>query len=643
MSRNVKVLSFAVFAVLVITGVPATGASAQEIGIRSDGPVTLTATETGEASANGFTILGESYRCPGSTYTGHLYDATPHEPIPSGEPTATITPTYKQSGSNCKASGGLSVTIDMNGCDYVLNVGGEVSEDKFATTTDIVCPEEKSIQLTVFSSGTHALRLCTLTIKAQVALAGIYAKTTTAPPEDFDLEGTLSGIHVARSGLCGSVTTTEGELDLDLTVKGLSGKGLATAVAIGEVDLPEIGIRSDGPVTLTATETGEASANGFTMFGESIRCPGSTYTGHKYNVTPHELIPSGEPTATITPTYKNCSSGSGLSVTIDMNGCDYVLNVDGTLSEHTYAVSTDIVCPEEKSIQLTIFSSGTHALKVCTNTIKAQTGLTGIYAKTTTTPPEDFDLEGTLSGIHVARSGLCGAATTTEGKLDLDLTFKGLSGKGLATAVAIGEVDLPEIGIRSDGPVTLTATETGEASANGFTILGEPIRCPGSTYTGHLYDATPHEPIPSGEPTATITPTYKNCSSGSLSVTIDMNGCDYVLNVGGKVSEDTYAATTDIACPAEKSIQLTIFSSGTHALKVCTLAIKAQTGLTGIYAKTTTTPPEDFDLEGTLTGIHAAKSGVCGATTTTEGELDLDLTVNGLDGEGEATAVAIGT
>ncbi|HET8861995.1 MAG TPA: hypothetical protein VFM94_01945, partial [Solirubrobacterales bacterium] len=261
--------------------------------------------------------------------------------------------------------------------------------------------------------------------------------------EDFDIEGAATGVHVVRSGAaCEETTTTEGKISLDLTVKGLNGKGEATAVMISDEDLQlQVGIRADGPVTLSATETGSESANGFTMLSSSFRCPGSTYTGHKYNATPHELIPSGELTATITPSYKNCVSiteASTLPSTVDMNGCDYVVNIGGEVSEDKFAATTDIVCPAEKSVQLTVFVSAAHSLRVCTYTIKAQPALTGLNAVTTTPSAEDFDLEGTLAGIHVARSGLCGAATTTEGKLDLDLTVKGLDSKGGSTAVVIG-------------------------------------------------------------------------------------------------------------------------------------------------------------------------------------------------------------
>ncbi|HET8863138.1 MAG TPA: hypothetical protein VFM94_07800, partial [Solirubrobacterales bacterium] len=384
MRRAFEILGLALVGILAMSVLVAPVASAQEIGIRSDGPVTLSATETGAAEANGFTMFGETIRCPGSTYTGHKSSATPHEAIPSGATAATITPAYKQTSNNCKhVQENIPATIDLNGCDYVVNIGAETSKHKYATTTDVVCPEGQSIKLTVFSGSAHSFKLCTYTIKAQTGLTGLTARATTPATEDFDIEGAASGVHAVRSGAaCEESTTTEGKIALDLTVKGLNGEGKATAVSIDDQDLGPA-IRADGPVTLSATETGASEANGFTMFGESIRCPGSTYTGHKYNVTPHEAIPSGATVATITPAYKQTSNNckhtpENLPATIDLNGCDYVVNIGAETSEHKYAATTDVVCPEGQSIKLTVFSGTGHSFKLCTYTIKAQTGLTGL-------------------------------------------------------------------------------------------------------------------------------------------------------------------------------------------------------------------------------------------------------------------------
>jgi hypothetical protein len=62
-------------------------------------------------------------------------------------------------------------------------------------------------------------------------------------------------------------------------------------------------------------------------------------------------------------TYDNCTVNGSTGVTIDMNGCDYLFTANTTL---------DVVCPTEKTIDLTVPG--------CTITIHGQTGLPGLNA-----------------------------------------------------------------------------------------------------------------------------------------------------------------------------------------------------------------------------------------------------------------------
>ena len=62
-------------------------------------------------------------------------------------------------------------------------------------------------------------------------------------------------------------------------------------------------LTSIGNVTLKGTEI-EGIPNALTAFGLKTLCPGSTYIGHKYNITPHTFIPSGAETITFTPQPK---------------------------------------------------------------------------------------------------------------------------------------------------------------------------------------------------------------------------------------------------------------------------------------------------------------------------------------------------
>jgi len=102
----------------------------------------------------------------------------------------------------------------------------------------------------------------------------------------------------------------------------------------------------------------------------------------------------------------------------------------------------------------------------------------------------------------------------------------------------------------SDGPVTLTGIETG-SETNYVEALGIKIKCPGSTYKG---EAVGGGDLASGTTTATMKPTYVNCTTAGFPTTIDLNGCDFVLHLGA-----AGAATFDEVCPAGKDITWTVF------------------------------------------------------------------------------------
>jgi hypothetical protein len=244
-------------------------------------------------------------------------------------------------------------------------------------------------------------------------------------------------------------------------IRNLKALGLAlvmvftlSAVAASAASAQQGFLTSDGPVTLVAEETGVA-ANAFTAFGFRSECPGSTGTGHKYNVTPHTPIPSGATTFTLTSHLKqanhNCRVFPGnFPTTADFNGCDYVTHIGETSGggAGTYRGSTDLVCPEGQEITFTVFTTiaeETNNKPFCILHIKPQTGLTGIHG--TDTGNGFIDLTGTLEGIHMSKTNatgishlvLCPNQTTTTGKLDGDGTVKGLNAAGEPTPISLSD------------------------------------------------------------------------------------------------------------------------------------------------------------------------------------------------------------
>lgn len=228
--RNLKTLGVALMAVLALTAVGTSAASAQTNGkFTTDGStVTLLGKETGPTGSNAWTTFGGKLECPGTIYTGHRVLTreetelgVKHTGIPAGASSTTVTPHYV----NCTTYSGGNVfptTVDMNGCDYELHLGETPAIDTYKIKTTIVCPPEKHIQLTQFSSSSHAIRICTTTITHKEAgYDGFHATNTTNGR--IDIAGTIEGIVKHRSGLCGTSTEEKAIWHLDIEVEGRNG------------------------------------------------------------------------------------------------------------------------------------------------------------------------------------------------------------------------------------------------------------------------------------------------------------------------------------------------------------------------------------------------------------------------------------
>lgn len=207
-------------------------------------------------------------------------------------------------------------------------------------------------------------------------------------------------------------------------------------------------LTSTGPVTLRAVQTGVANANSYTAFGAVSRCPESTGVGHKYNTTPHELIPSGSSTATLTPSnIKPCvTTASGLEFpsTVDMNGCDGVYEIETTVGSDSYGTRERLVCPEGKHVTATVFGSAakhTANEPFCMTTITENgVGYTGLVATDTTNGY--IDVVGTLQGIISHRTSptgsiLCPTETANNVVIHVDGTGEGTDVFGQHTPISL--------------------------------------------------------------------------------------------------------------------------------------------------------------------------------------------------------------
>jgi hypothetical protein len=228
-----------------------------------------------------------------------------------------------------------------------------------------------------------------------------------------------------------------------------------SAVAASTASAQQGTITSDGPVTLTTTETG-VNANYLKAFGLEIRCPGTTMKGHKVTTTPHVAIPSGATEVTLTPTFHNCFVvGLNWPVTVTMNGCDFNMKVGETTpigTANTYGVSASLKCPPEVEVTVDIWTPGKHDLiplppPMCVihfGEFENQ-NKTGPHLTDTTQggTANDIDISGVFTGITATKTAsaedpiLCPHAHTKTAELGIDATIKGDSAGGAATGVGL--------------------------------------------------------------------------------------------------------------------------------------------------------------------------------------------------------------
>jgi hypothetical protein len=227
----------------------------------------------------------------------------------------------------------------------------------------------------------------------------------------------------------------------------------ALAAVLASAASAQVGtLTSTGPVTLIGVNTGPATENQWAAFGATTQCPNAVYTGHKYNVTPHTFIPNDVSTFTVTPHYGVCTDKIGASsfpMTIDMNGCDFVVHLEGTTpGVDTYTVKTTIEgCPVGKHITITIFASAakhTSNEPFCHMTVTENAaGYLGLHATDTTTGR--IDIAGTATGMTMDKESptgsiLCPKETTNTGTLALGITVEGRNEVGSTTTIALSHL-----------------------------------------------------------------------------------------------------------------------------------------------------------------------------------------------------------
>lgn len=190
MIRNLKALGLALVALLAMTAVSASTASADDLTSEKT-PVTLTGKQSGTGDV--FTTTAGTVKCKEVIYTAAS--------VVTPTTTVDVTPNYPLTTAggeqNC-AGFSLPAEITTSGCVYRLTIGA-------ATTGgfDIVCPVGQEITATVKGGGTTK---CTIHIPPQNIAAGVtFSNTGAGTTREVDIASNISGTlaykHTAGTGL----------------------------------------------------------------------------------------------------------------------------------------------------------------------------------------------------------------------------------------------------------------------------------------------------------------------------------------------------------------------------------------------------------------------------------------------------------
>jgi hypothetical protein len=189
------------------------------------------------------------------------------------------------------------------------------------------------------------------------------------------------------------------------------------------------------PATLDGTDKANET-NAFTLSTLKIECPDSSYTGS---------IAAATTTFTIMPTYNNCVQGTR-KATVITNGCGYQIELLNTTTlgyKDNYFFLTNIICPENKDIEIRIFEGGTENVEYCKFTIKEQKGLK--KGKLQNEPVGGvtngtFKLERFIDNIVATKSsdaGGCGNEEVKDGRYHIGIGFKGTTNAGGVNDVTV--------------------------------------------------------------------------------------------------------------------------------------------------------------------------------------------------------------
>ncbi len=202
MTRKFKTLGLCLVAVFAMSAVAATAAQAEKF-TSANYPAAVPGEQVG-ALPNEFEVTNAGVECGTATFSGTLAAASE---------TLTMTPDY----TNCLIGGSIPMTVDINGCDYLLHVVG-VKE----LSTDVACPTTAGgvtdkIAITIPATG------CEIQIPEQTGLKKLTVKNEAAG--DMLITLAITNIQYSQNAKCpgGAESEKTGIYTGQVTLKGNNG------------------------------------------------------------------------------------------------------------------------------------------------------------------------------------------------------------------------------------------------------------------------------------------------------------------------------------------------------------------------------------------------------------------------------------
>lgn len=395
--RRIKNLSLAAFAAMALTAaLGAAGASASQLNAESY-PTTIGSSNPYGQQA--WLFHSTQQHCDAPQLSGSLSGAASKLSASAAD-------------GKCYDNFSAGTELKTHGCSFTYRPGAKTESGTFKGTVDIVCPAGQTIS---FSGGGSLA--CQVTVPAQQEIPATYENVGVGKERAVKVtvnETSLQHSQVSGSN-CGSIGSYgDGAWSGSWKIQGANGFGSVGIWLTGEgFELPPAGIAINGtPPKLVAgtypiSIAGDQNAGGqhvLTLAGWTLKCTTAKLTSSASAATAQ---------FSVTPEYSGCTM-SGLSSTVNTNGCTYTFNVlNQPPSGSTYAGHADISCPAGKSIQI-VTKSGTGQL-VCTFTIGTQTTDSGGLSFTNESSTSTIGLGLSIKGIDHQQVKGEGLAACTSG------------------------------------------------------------------------------------------------------------------------------------------------------------------------------------------------------------------------------------